>query len=251
MKLKVIGSVLWIAVLVALWLTWAARKPTQKEGESAEAQSTDTVAPEEFSKATVSVPAPPMTLPDFRLTNTRGETITRDDLIGKPAVYSFVFSRCITTCRPITMEMKKLHDKFADADVQFVTITVDPEYDTVEGFGKFADIYDPDFDRWEFLTGSKEAIYGMIRDGFHLQVEEMFGADVKPGMEVAHTNRVVLINPEGIPVKTFLILNDGDRAKLTRILEGKADFPQPEDPNRVTLQRGDGESTELTSGSGE
>ena len=229
MKLKLLGSVLWVAVAIALVLVYRNRSentPGPGSGPAAVAES-DSAAP----TSAVRIPSPSMTLQDFELTDTQGNKVTRKDLLGRPAVYSFVFSRCITTCRPITMEMKKLHDKLADEDVQFVTITVDPEFDTVENFARFAEIYSPDFSRWVFLTGSREAIYGMIRDGFHLQVEQLFGADAKPGMEVMHTNRVVLVNAEGVPVKTFLILNDGDRAELTRILQGRDPFTSPPDPS--------------------
>ena len=197
----------------------------------------------------VSIPAPAMALAEFDLVNTQGEKVTRDDVLGKPAVFAFVFTRCTTTCPPIMMRTKELHDKLGDADVRFFTVTIDPEVDTVAHFGKFSEIYSPDPERWQFLTGSKETIHDMIANGFHQVVAEVFGEDRKPGAEFTHTNRVVLVNADGIPVETYLILNDGDRAKLLRVLQGKAPFPQPATGDEaVTLTRGDGTTENLSAG---
>jgi cytochrome oxidase Cu insertion factor (SCO1/SenC/PrrC family) len=197
----------------------------------------------------VSIPAPAMALAEFDLVNVQGEKVTRDDVLGKPAVFAFVFSRCTSTCPPIMLETQRLHNKLADADVRFFTVTIDPEFDTVEHFGNFVDTYSPNPDRWQCLTGSKETIHNMIKHGFRQVVEEVFGKDRKPGAEFTHTNRVVLVNADGIPVETYLILNDGDRAKLLRVLQGKDPFPQPPTGTEsVTITRGDGTTQDLSAG---
>lgn len=244
MNHRLVGAVLWICVGCALLTVVLLRGSGRREsGQPDDGKHADGKHADETT--TVTIPTPAMTLSDFELTNTQGEPVRKEDITGQPTVFSFVFSRCISTCRPITMEMKKLHDKLGDTDTRFVSVTVDPDYDTVKQFGEFADIYAPEYDRWQFLTGSKEAIYNMIRGGFQLQVKEMFGADAKPGFEVLHTNRVVLVNPDGVPVKSYLILNDADRADLTRVLQGKKEFPQPPSGNEaITIQR-DGESETL------
>lgn len=240
MNTRIVGLLLWIAVGVSLFLVYKNRKgpsnkPVAKQPSAAA-----------VTKSTVSIPQPPMTLGDFSLTNTNGETVTKADIIGQPAVFAFVFSRCTSTCPPIMLETKKLHDKVADTNVRFFTVTVDPEYDTVQHFAKFADTYSPDPKRWQFLTGSKQQIHDMITRGFHQVVQEVFGDDVRPGFEFTHTNRVVLINAEGVPVKTFLILNDGDRAKLTNILLGKAPFPTPKTGNEPVVLTTGGKSEDLS-----
>lgn len=239
MKYKLIGVVLWTAVLGALYLVYQDRQSKLAASDSDLG----------MTPSNVSIPAPAMALAEFDLVNTQGEKVTRDDVLGKPAVFAFVFSRCTSTCPPIMMRTKELHDKLGDADVRFFTVTIDPEFDTVKHFAKFADTYSPDPERWQFLTGSKETIHDMISNGFRQVVAEVFGEDRKPGAEFTHTNRVVLVNADGIPVKTYLILNDGDRAKLLRVLQGKAPFPQPATGDEaVTLTRGDGTTENLSAG---
>ena len=66
-----------------------------------------------------------------------------------------------------------------------------------------------------------------VRDEPEVAHEEVFGENRKPGFEVAHTNRVVLVNRDGEPVETFLAVEPAEMAKLRRILEGKSPFPKP------------------------
>ncbi len=251
MNFKILGAVLWLAVGVALVGLVVSRRPP----ESVPVSETLTAEPADYTAAeTVTVDAAPtvtipssMKLGEFELTNTRGEKVTKADVVGQPTVFAFIFTGCTSTCPPITLEMKRLHDNFKDTDLRLFCVTVDPDRDTVEHFGSWADSYERDHERWQFLTGTKQQIHDMIVGGFQLTMQEMFGADRRPGFEVTHTNRVVLVNDEGYPVGSYLILNDGDRARLYRILEGKTAFPAAPKPNRsVAIKRGDGETQSLS-----
>jgi protein SCO1/2 len=57
--------------------------------------------------------------------------------------------------------MKRLQDSFKKNDniVQFISISVDPEHDSVPQLRKFADRYNADHDTWWFVTGDKKEIY--------------------------------------------------------------------------------------------
>jgi len=52
--------------------------------------------------------------------------------------------------------LRQSNDAVADANVRFLTITVDPDVDTVKVLKKYADGFDAKVDRWSFLTGSKK-----------------------------------------------------------------------------------------------
>ena len=157
-------------------------------------------------------------------------------LLGRPWVASFVFTRCITTCPTITLAMKQLHDRVIqhDPDVMFVTMTVDSKHDTATILQRYSETYSPDRNRWKFLTGEMDAMHGLIVRDFGIYVKENIGAQRRPGLEVAHSNKVVLINTEGIPVGTFLATDPAQMANLARILTGKKSFPQPGPPLRVS-----------------
>jgi protein SCO1/2 len=60
------------------------------------------------------------------------------------------------------MRMKKLQESFInsnDSIVQFISISVDPEHDSVPQLRKFADRYTKNHDNWWFVTGDKKEIY--------------------------------------------------------------------------------------------
>lgn len=248
MNLKVVGIFLWAAVAIGLFSLYQSRKKVGQEvAESSSPKGANTVVLGDDTTPTgrVVIPQKPMKLDNFSLTNIHGEEVTRADVVGQPAVFAFIFTRCSGTCPAIMLQTKKLHDTFAESDVRFFTVTMDPEFDTVEQLGKYADIYDPDHTRWQFLTGAKPEIDKLIREGFGLFVEEMFGEDVKPGFEFVHTDRVILVNAEGFPVKAYRILDDAQRALLRRVLEGKDKFPEP-GSSKVTLTRANGDTEDLS-----
>jgi protein SCO1/2 len=58
------------------------------------------------------------------------------------------------------------------ADVRFVSLTVDPAHDTPEVLARYARLagVGPE---WLFLTGPRDALYGLAIDGFKLGVEEL------------------------------------------------------------------------------
>ncbi len=97
--------------------------------------------------------------PDF--TNQFGKTVNLEDLHGKIIVINFFFTRCPVVCPGLTKNMKRLQDSFKknDSVVQFVSISVDPEYDSTKQLRKFADRFNVNHDNWWFLTGNKQEIY--------------------------------------------------------------------------------------------
>jgi uncharacterized membrane protein YozB (DUF420 family)/cytochrome oxidase Cu insertion factor (SCO1/SenC/PrrC family) len=223
-----LGGVLWLTVFASLFAIW------QQRADRAQAAQTDAADAEEQPAetqrtASVKLSFPARKLPDFEFPESMGETITQDDFAGQPWVASFVFTRCVTSCPAITLEVKKLHDRVAEAapDVRFATFTVDPKYDTVDILREYSESFSPDRSRWKFITGEQEELYKLIVNGFGQYVSENVGESRRPGYEVAHSNRVVLVNAEGFPVGTFLATRPEDMVKLRRILTGQDDFPEP------------------------
>ncbi len=98
---------------------------------------------------------------NIEFTNQLGKKVSLDDLKGKILVIDFFFSRCPGICPGLTRSMKKLQDSFLknDSIVQFISISVDPEHDSVPQLRKFADRFNANHDSWWFVTGDKKAIY--------------------------------------------------------------------------------------------
>ena len=72
--------------------------------------------------------------------------------------------------------------------LQIVSFTVDPERDTAEALAAYATRYKADPERWHCLTGPREAISVIAKDGF--QVGEL-------DMAQTHSTRIFLIDRAG------------------------------------------------------
>ncbi|MGB4707709.1 MAG: DUF420 domain-containing protein [Fuerstiella sp.] len=229
----IFGAVLWTAVFGFVAMIWQQRPdaeaddPAQTAAPAEQSSAEAAVIKPETRKDSANVSFPARTLPDFEFDECLGGKFGIADLKGKPWVASFVFTRCQSTCPMITTSMMRLHDSVKDKnkDVMFLTITVDPKFDTTEILKTYSETFRPDRDRWKFVTGGQQEIFELVVNGFGLYVKENLGEARLPGFEVAHSNRVVLVNEEGIPVGTFLGTRDEDMVKLRRILSGAEDFP--------------------------
>src|SRR5262249_6033754 len=84
-----------------------------------------------------------------------------------------------------------------EKDVRFVTFTVDPEHDDPKELQRYAEHFGADRDRWLFLTGKEEDVYGLMRNGFHVHAEQNKGDDRKPGAEVMHDTHLVVVDKKG------------------------------------------------------
>ena len=237
----ILGGVMWTAAFVFLFLAWRWRHEAnnqlvaaaaEQEQTPAQPQNGDTEAPikiDTTGKQSVQTDFPASPLPDFEFEECMGGTLSLEDLKGKPWVASMVFTRCVTTCPMISAAMMRLQNRVIEKnpDVMLVTFTVNSKYDDAEVLQNYSETFQPDRSRWKFLTGDQDAIHKFVLDGFRLYVKENEGDDLQTGFEVAHSNRVVLMNEDNIPVATFLGTRDADMAKLSRILLGKDEFPQP------------------------
>jgi protein SCO1/2 len=112
-------------------------------------------------------------VPDFTLFGRHGQPVTKADLLGKVWIVNFIFTRCVEECPLLTSRMARLQEVFVDeADVRLVSITIDPEHDTPEALSAYAENVGAHPQRWLFLTGEKERIYRLAREGFRLGVFE-------------------------------------------------------------------------------
>lgn len=241
----VVGSVLWIAVLAMLWLTVPGSDESPRRDQAAgnaSGDSADQSAPDGPAKSVV-IRFPARQLPEFEFPECQGGTLTRQSMLGKRWLASFVFTRCVETCPMITRNVADLHKRVAESnpDFWFVTFSVDSSYDTAEVLQKYAETFQADQTRWKFVTGDESQIHDLIRRGFTQYVKPNLGEMRKPGFEVAHSNRAVLVNENGVPVATYLMTDPEDVVRLRRVIEGKTEFPEPAEGSSpgITITGGD------------
>lgn len=130
----------------------------------------------------------------FELTDQNSETFTEVQLRNKLAVITFVFTRCPGTCPRQSAAMQQLQERIAASGVdqiQLITISVDPDYDTPEVLSKYADSFNADPDRWTFLTGDKDDIWKLSRNQLGMSVSEN---PSDPLIPIAHESKFVLLD---------------------------------------------------------
>lgn len=166
-------------------------------------------------------PRQPKGIEDFSLTERSGQTITKGDLLGRPWVAGFVFTRCAGPCPRVTGQMKLLQEQLKATDVQLVTFTVDPKHDTVEVLRDYAGQWGANTERWWFLTGDQGDIYHLIHHSFEMPVVENVGEDYKPGFEIIHSVNLMHVDAQGRVVGKYDARDDVAMVKLRRRLRGE------------------------------
>ncbi|MGQ0644158.1 MAG: SCO family protein [Elusimicrobiota bacterium] len=156
------------------------------------------------------------TVPEFSLTNQKGEAVGLDDLRGRPWVASFIFTRCQGPCPLITARMAELDKEFrGEPRPRFVSFSVDPAHDTPAVLAAYAARHGAS-DGWHFLTGKTEAVHELVREGFRLALQENEGA--RPGDEVTHSLHFALVGPEGRIRGYYGSADPAERERLRRDL---------------------------------
>ncbi len=129
------------------------------------------------------------TVPDFSLTDSRGDVTSLKDFHGKVWVADFIFTTCAGPCPVMTGHMYLVHkDTKENDDVRLVSISVNPDYDTPEILTEYASRYHADTNKWKFLTGSIEDIQRIIVDGFKIG---------DPDEIVFHSTKFALVDRKG------------------------------------------------------
>ena len=143
-------------------------------------------------------------VPNFNFINQNGETFSHNQLKNKITVLDFFFTNCPGPCPIMTYNMKSLYNDFSSSDdVQFVSITVDPENDNIKVLKNYADINGINDQRWQLLTSELSKIKSLKRDGFMLFADEL---------PQGHAIKFILIDENGNIRKYF----DGtDEGSLT------------------------------------
>lgn len=139
----------------------------------------------------------------FEAVNQDEESVTLDDLEGKWWVADFVFTNCVTTCLPMTSNMKVLQDGLQEAglqEVQLVTFSIDPENDTPEVLTEYGEQYGADFSNWHFLTGYE---FDYIRDYSISSFKNLVAAAPEGEDQITHGIHFFLVNPEGVIVSHY------------------------------------------------
>lgn len=147
-------------------------------------------------------------VPEFSFKNQNGKNFTDKELNNKITVLDFIFTTCPGPCPMMTSNMLTLYKDFEKVpEVQFISITVDPENDTQSILKEYASLNGVKDDRWNFLFSDLESIKILKKDGFMLFADEL---------PLGHAIKFILIDDNGKIRKYF----DGtDKASVSILRE--------------------------------
>ena len=134
--------------------------------------------------------------PGFTLTDQNGKPATLSESKGKVLLVSFVFTTCNGTCPATTHRMAAVQQELKrtglwnTSNVQFLSITLDPERETPEVLRKYMKLYDLDGAGWQFLSGPQETLAKTIA------AWGMWAKAAANG-QIDHPSRIFLVDPNG------------------------------------------------------
>ncbi|RAL26661.1 SCO family protein [Thermoflavimicrobium daqui] len=154
---------------------------------------------------------------DFNYKDQNGKPFGLKDLKGKIWLTDFVFTRCPNVCPPMTANMANVQKelKKAGLDIQFVSFSVDPEYDKPEVLKTFGEKHGVDFANWSFLTGyTFTDIQKMAMDTFKGSIDKA----KSPSPDVVlfnHPTQFFLVDQTGKVIKFY----DGLKPDMKQITQ--------------------------------
>ena len=132
--------------------------------------------------------------PSFELTDQNNKKITNDNYKGKVYVLEFFFSTCPSICPIMNKNMVSIQNEFfGNPNFGIASITINPEYDTVEVLKEHAAHIGVKSSNWHLLTGDKDYIFNISNKGFNIYAGE--NKNVAGGFE--HSGLFALIDKEG------------------------------------------------------
>lgn len=128
-------------------------------------------------------------VPPFTLTERSGNPLTVGDLKGRIQIVDFIFTNCPGVCPVMTANMAELYRLYASSDkVHFLSISVDPDRDSLAVLRRYATDHGVTDKRWLFARGPLTDIAQLLEKGFLLAADDL---------PTGHPSRFILVDDNG------------------------------------------------------
>ncbi|MFC4597063.1 SCO family protein [Cohnella hongkongensis] len=142
---------------------------------------------------------------EFSYADMYGENVSLSGTNGKVRLLYFFFANCPDVCPPTTFVMSEVQDELMEqglfgTEVQFLSVTIDPERDTPEMLQDYAKRFEADREGWKFLRGDEQETAALARE---------YGVFVQKDNEgnFGHMNVIVLLDKQG-QIRDWISAND-------------------------------------------
>ena len=132
---------------------------------------------------------------EFEFLDQDGHIFSEKDVRGRIRISEFFFTTCKSICPIMNGNLQEVQSAFKDRnDVIILSHTVDPQKDDTARLRQYAKQVEAIAGKWEFLTGSKKALYKMAKQDYLLGVDS--AADENLETAFIHTQYISLVDKE-------------------------------------------------------
>jgi len=132
----------------------------------------------------------------FEFLNQEGKQIGWDNYKNKVLIFGLFYTQSGDkhSVQAANKAMQVLGAAYAKNDiVNFVSMTIDPVYDTPEVLSKYADSLSAKPDKWNLLTGDSTKQFTFINEQLIIDAHQAYGA---LGKRFAYSNYFILVDPQ-------------------------------------------------------
>jgi len=131
----------------------------------------------------------------FEFLDQDGHRLTDKDVRGKVRVAEYFFTSCKSICPIMNENMQSVQSEFKNReDVIILSHTVDPDTDSPSRLKEYATRMHAIPGKWEFLTGSKMALYKMAQHDYLLSADTISIDNIESSF--IHTQFISLVDKQ-------------------------------------------------------
>ena len=134
------------------------------------------------------------TIPPFTFIDQKGDSVSNKDFLGNVTVVDYFFTSCEGICPKLSTQLQRVQnaEKFRK-DFRILSHTVNPEKDSVSVLAEYAKQFGANDSVWHFVTGDKQQLYDVARNGYYLVADKGDGGP----QDFIHSEKFVLIDKQG------------------------------------------------------
>jgi protein SCO1/2 len=148
--------------------------------------------------------------PKFTLTNQYGQPFGSEQLAGKTWIATLFFTQCKGPCPMMAQRLEDIQAATKNPDIVLVSISCDPQNDTVDRLKAYADAHHADPKRWFFLTGAVDDVKRIAND---LKLAYEAGPTAET---IGHSTKFLLVDAKGRVRGIYSTEDDLSMAKLSQ-----------------------------------
>lgn len=134
-------------------------------------------------------------VPNMKFQTQSGDSLELDSLQGNLYVLNFFFATCPGICPKLSHSMERVQDAFIkDEKFKIVSVTVDPDRDSVPALRSYADGHNAIPGKWYFLRGSKADVSELAGKGLYITARPGDPGDAEA---FVHSEKMVIVDWDG------------------------------------------------------